>query len=97
MAKQQLDFTFDRFTGMSEDDALTQEWQVLFSEWLDLQSNSNFFNLAQKPKAYLTLDSEPVGWYIVDVWTHYFPVFCTDNKDIYKWTIGITSIKTFHR
>jgi len=78
-----MQFTFWEFFGqMSEDDKLVREWQVLYSENLDLTSNVDFCTTAPKPTSLFTTDDEIQAIYFIQRGID-LPVFWTDNKKIF--------------
>lgn len=86
MAKYKHQF-WPHYWGISEDDTLMAKWQVLYSENMDLTSNSSFINLTRTPSSYMSaMTYETVSmFYDSRVWR----LICDDNSSLYRngnWT-----------
>lgn len=80
------------YWGISEDDSLMRNGQVIYAENMDITSNSKFINLTRKTASYLTwLPNEVVSmFYDNKVWF----LSCDQDRNLYKnnnltpvWTV----------
>lgn len=80
-----MEKNYDLFIGwISEDDKLVYDWQVLYSENLDLTSNSNYVSLSQKPTNLFTATDYVQTMYYLRRW--YNKLICwLWNRQIYYW------------
>lgn len=80
-----MEHTFWQFIwGISEDDKLVYEGQVLYSENLDLTSNSDYITLSPKPSLHATLDEEPQAMYYLKRGKNVL-ITSLDNKKVFRW------------